>query len=74
LPPELALVQDSSLGAFDEVVAMLRGSGSSLSHHWTATPPPPLPQACRMTPPPPPPLRRPTHSKSSRSISIREIR
>ena len=30
LPPELALVQDSSLGAFDEVVAMLRGSGASL--------------------------------------------
>ena len=30
MPPELALVQDSSLGAFDEVVAMLRGSGASL--------------------------------------------
>jgi hypothetical protein len=37
LPPELALVQDSSLGAFDEVVAMLRGSGSSLDGDAAAT-------------------------------------
>ena len=37
MPPELALVQDSSLGAFDEVVAMLRGSGSSLDGDAAAT-------------------------------------
>ena len=71
MPPELALVQDSSLGAFDEVVAMLRGSGSSLDGDAAATAATGVPNDAAA---PPPPLRRPTHSKSSRSISIREIR